>query len=92
VHDQRRIIFSLSRGLKFVLCLLEYLLTPATILRRAISENVNAFSVHVTGFKHKIYRWLCFRHNERSDKWDGSRKNSRSCFFYPSLEIEMFVV
>ena len=23
-------------------------------------ENANAFSVHVTGFKHKIYRWLCF--------------------------------
>ncbi len=35
-------------------------LTPATILRRAVLENANAFSVHVTGFKHKIYRWLCF--------------------------------
>jgi hypothetical protein len=24
------------------------------------SENANAFSIHVTRFKHKIYRWLCF--------------------------------
>jgi len=23
-------------------------------------ENAKAFSVHETGFKHKIYRWLCF--------------------------------
>jgi hypothetical protein len=46
----------LSRGLKLVLCLLEYLLTPATILRRAVLENAKAFSVHETGFKHKIYR------------------------------------
>ena len=43
-----------------MLCLLEYLLTPATILRRAVLENAKAFSVHETGFKHKIYRWLCF--------------------------------
>ncbi len=50
----------MSRGLKLVLCLLEYLLTPATILRRAVLENAKAFSVHETGFKHKIYRWLCF--------------------------------
>ena len=50
----------MSRGLKHVLCLLEYLLTPATILRHAMLENANAFSVHVTEFKHKIYRWLCF--------------------------------
>ncbi len=47
--------------------------TPATILRRAILENANAFSVHVTGIKHKIYRWLCFCQNERSGKWDGLR-------------------
>ena len=42
------------------LCLLEYLLTPATILCHAMLENAKAFSVHETGFKHKIYRWLCF--------------------------------
>jgi hypothetical protein len=48
--------FLLRRGLKHVLCLLEYLLTPATILCLAILENANAFSVRVAGFKHKIYR------------------------------------
>ena len=34
-----------------MLCLLEYLLTPATILRHAVLENAKAFSVHETGFK-----------------------------------------
>ena len=31
-----------------------------TKLRHAILENAKAFSVHETGFEHKIYRWLCF--------------------------------
>ena len=52
-----------------MLCLLEYLLTPATILRHAILENAKAFSVHETGFEHKIYGWLCFCQYERSGKW-----------------------
>jgi len=31
-------------------------LTPVTILCRAVLENANAISIHVAGFKHKIYR------------------------------------
>ena len=85
-------LFSLEQRTKACFMSFRVSLTPATILRRAILENAKAFSVHETEFKHKIYRWLCFCQNERFGKWDGSRKNSRSCFFYPSLEIEMFDV
>ena len=51
--------FLSCRGLKRVF-VLEYLWLTVTKLCHAILENANAFSVHVTGFKHKIYRWLCF--------------------------------
>ena len=32
-------------------------------------ENAKTFSVHETGFEHKIYGWLCFCQYERSGKW-----------------------
>ena len=51
-------------------------LTPVTILCRAVLENANAISIHVAGFKHKIYRWLCFCHLWVAYR-DGARKNSR---------------
>ena len=44
-----------------------------TKLCHAILENANAFSVHVTGFKHKIYRWLCFAKMRDLVSGDGSR-------------------
>ena len=74
------------------LCLLEYLLTPATILRHAMLENAKAFSVHETGFKHKIYRWLCFaKMRDLVSGTDQERIQDRA-FFYPSSEIEMLEV
>ena len=51
-------------------------LTPVTILCRAVLENANAISIQVAGFKHKIYRWLCFCHLWVA-YWDGARKSSR---------------
>jgi len=55
----RERLFSLCRGLKCVF-VLEYLWLTVTILCRAVLENANAISIHVAGFKHKIYRWLRF--------------------------------
>ena len=50
----------MSRGLKRVF-VLEYLLTHGDkALSCNFSENAKTFSVHETGFEHKIYRWLCF--------------------------------
>ncbi len=72
-----------------MLCLLEYLLTPATILRHAMLENAKTFSVHETGFEHKIYGWLCFCQFERSGKWGRIKKEFKIVLFYPSPEIEM---
>jgi hypothetical protein len=56
----RERLFSLDQRTKVCFMSFRVTLTPATILCRTILENANAFSVHVTGFKHKIYRWLCF--------------------------------
>jgi hypothetical protein len=55
-------------------CFMSYkvAMTPATILCHAILENANAFSIHVARLKHKIYRWLCFCHNE--NRWLGRSK------------------
>ena len=53
-------LFSLEQRTKACFMSFRVSLTPATILRRAMLENAKAFSVHETGFKHKIYRWLCF--------------------------------
>ena len=53
-------LFSLEQRTKACFMSFRVSLTPATILRRAMLENAKAFSVHETGFEHKIYRWLCF--------------------------------
>ena len=63
-----------------------------TKLCHATLENANAFSVHVTGFKHKIYRWLCFaKMRDLVSGTDQERIQDRA-FFYPSSEIEMLDV
>ena len=53
-------LFSLEQRTKACFMSFRVSLTPATILRHAMLENAKAFSVHETGFEHKIYRWLCF--------------------------------
>jgi len=54
--------------------------TPATILCRAVLENANAISSHVAGFKHKIYRWLCFFCYEIHIFWGPGRKEFKITF------------
>ncbi len=49
-------LFSLEPRTKVSFMSFRVSLTPATVLCLAILENANAFSVRVTGFKHKIYR------------------------------------
>ncbi len=69
-------LFSLLQRTKVCFMSFRVSLTPATILCLAILENANAFSIHVAGFKHKIYRWLCFCHLWVAYR-DGARKSSR---------------
>ena len=66
-------------------------LTPATILRRAMLENAKAFSVHETGFKHKIYRWLCFA-KMRDLVSETGQERIQDRGFLSVMEIEMFNV
>jgi len=62
-------LFSLEQRTKACFMSFRVSLTPATILRHAMLENAKTFSVHETGFEHKIYGWLCFCQYERSGKW-----------------------
>ena len=54
-------------------------------------ENAKAFSVHETGFEHKIYRWLCFA-KMRDLVSETGQERIQDRGFRPSLEIEMFNV
>ena len=61
LYTSRERLFSRCRGLKCVF-VLEYLwLTGDKALSCDFGKS-KAFSVHVTGFKRKIYRWRCFCH------------------------------
>ena len=56
-------------------------LTPVTILCCAVLENANAILSHVAGFKHKIYRWLCFFcYYEIRMFWGQSKKEFKITF------------
>ncbi len=67
-------------------------LTHSDKASHAILENAKAFSVHETGFKHKIYRWLCFAKMRDLLGETGQERIQDRAFSYPSSEIEMFDV
>jgi len=108
--------FLLSRGLKLVLCLLEYLwlrrqyfvMLCWKMQRHSQFMRLDLNTRSTDGCVFANMRDLVSGDGSSLQRrntdvtisfpardgllWDGSRKNSRSWFFYPSSEIEMFDV